>query len=101
MFNTGVVQDFATGAEFITDTDNAPDGSLYWVTVKAFNSAVYKVSYVNTTNRAPTAIATANITADQIHSPLYSVVRRALTQTMIHYSMNGVLRWNNWNWLDN
>jgi glucose/arabinose dehydrogenase len=60
--NTGVVQDFATGAEFITDTDIAPDGTLYWVTVKSFNSAVYRISYENTANRAPTAIATANIT---------------------------------------
>lgn len=53
---------WSTNTDIITDIDVGPDGSLYWTSAKPFASGVYKITYVNTTNSAPTAVASANVT---------------------------------------
>jgi glucose/arabinose dehydrogenase len=63
--NTGVASNFGTNVFIPVDVDNAPDGSLYWLSLGPGsnpNGAIYKISYV-TGNRAPTAIASADKTA--------------------------------------
>ncbi len=61
---TGAVATFAPDAFIPVDIANAPDGSLYWLSLgtgSGTNGALYKVHYV-VGNRAPTAVATATPT---------------------------------------
>ena len=52
---------FATNVPYPTDTDFSPDGDLFYTTVEQFAAAVYKVEYTSTGNRAPSAVATADV----------------------------------------
>src|SRR5207302_8099461 len=56
---TKTATDFATSTPQLLDLDSAPDGSLY---VLDIGGSIYRISYIGTANRAPTAVATADKT---------------------------------------
>lgn len=57
--NTFQVTTFATGAPTTVDFDVAADGSMYYVNLGL--GAIYRISYVGSGNRTPTAIAQADV----------------------------------------
>ena len=59
---TNVVTTFATNVFIPVRVDQAPDGSLYWLSLgpgSGTNGAIYRISYTGTGNRAPVAVAAA------------------------------------------
>src|SRR5688500_13809989 len=61
-------KDFATGAAGPLDLDVGPNGALYYLSAfgngfSGTDRPVYRISYVGTSNRAPTAVASASPTS--------------------------------------
>lgn len=64
--STGQEVDFGTNLAGALDVDMGPDGSLYYISASGNgfygdNRPVYKISYVGSANRAPAAVATADV----------------------------------------
>jgi glucose/arabinose dehydrogenase len=61
---TGQATVFATNVSSPTDIDMGPDGNLYWSQISPFG-AIFKISFngSNPTDRAPTAVASADVTS--------------------------------------
>ncbi|HEY2414854.1 MAG TPA: PQQ-dependent sugar dehydrogenase [Pirellulaceae bacterium] len=59
---TGQGTVFGTNVSSPTDVDMGPDGNLYWSQISPFG-AIFKISFTGSTDRAPTAVASADVTS--------------------------------------